>query len=75
MKTNLNIKGMHCKSCVKLVESEFEGKVNSIKVEENGKTVIDFDDKKISLQKIKDTIKELGYVPPEEFEREELAKI
>jgi len=61
MKTNLNIKGMHCKSCVKLIESEFEDKVNSIKVEENGKAVIDFDEKKITLQKIKDIIKELGY--------------
>ena len=61
MKTNLNIKGMHCKSCVQLVEGELKGKVNSIKVEENGKASIDFDEKKISLQKIKDTIKELGY--------------
>ena len=61
MKTNLNIKGMHCKSCVKLIESEFEDKVNSIKVEENGKAVIYFDEKKITLQKIKDIIKELGY--------------
>ena len=60
-KINLNIKGMHCKSCVKLIESEFQGKVNGIKVEENGKATIDFDEKKISLQKIKDTIKELGY--------------
>lgn len=61
MKTNLNIKGMHCKSCAKLVESEFQDKVKSIKVEESGKTTIDFDEKKISLQKIKDIIKELGY--------------
>ena len=61
MKTNLNIKGMHCKSCVKLIESEFQDKVNRIKVEENGKATIDFDEKKISLQNIKDTIKELGY--------------
>jgi copper chaperone CopZ len=61
MKINLNIKGMHCKSCVKLIEGELQDKVNSIKVEENGRAVIDFDEKNISLQKIKDTIKELGY--------------
>lgn len=61
MKTNLNIKGMHCKSCVKLIESEFQDKVNSIKVEEDGRASIDFDEKKISLQQIKEIIKELGY--------------
>ena len=61
MKTTLYIKGMHCKSCVKLIESEFQDKVNSIKVEENGKSIIDFDEKKINLQKIKDIIKKLDY--------------
>jgi copper chaperone CopZ len=61
MKANFNIKGMHCKSCVKLIESEFQDKVNTIKVEENGKAFIDFDEKKISLQQIKNIIKELGY--------------
>jgi copper chaperone CopZ len=61
MKINLAIKGIHCKSCVKLIESELQDKVNSIKVEENGSAIIDFDEKKISLQKIKETIKELGY--------------
>ena len=61
MKTNLNIKGMHCKSCVKVIEMEFESKVNSIKVEENGRAAVDFDEKKISLAQIKETIKKLGY--------------
>ncbi|MEK6893136.1 MAG: heavy-metal-associated domain-containing protein [Nanoarchaeota archaeon] len=61
MKTNLNIKGMHCKSCVKLIESELQDKVNTIQVQENGNAIIDFDEKKISLQKIKDILKELGY--------------
>ena len=61
MKTDLTIKGMHCKSCIKLIESEFQDKVNNIKFEENGKASIDFDEKKITLQKIKDTLKELGY--------------
>lgn len=61
MKINLNIKGMHCSSCSKLIESELQDKVNKIKIEENGKAVIDFNDKKISLQEIKNIIKELGY--------------
>jgi copper chaperone CopZ len=61
MKTNLTIKGVHCKSCTKIIEMELEGKVKSVKVEENGKAVIDFDEKKISLQQIKDIIKEAGY--------------
>jgi len=61
MKINLNIKGMHCKSCSKLIEAELEDKVNKIQVQESGSAIIDFDEKKISLQKIKDIIKELGY--------------
>lgn len=61
MKVNLNIKGMHCSSCAKLIEGELQDKVNKIQVQESGNTVIDFNEKKISLQKIKNTIKELGY--------------
>lgn len=61
MKTNLNIKGVHCSSCTKLIVMELQDKVKSVKVEENGKATIDFDEKKISLQQIKDIIKEAGY--------------
>ena len=61
MKTILYIKGMHCKSCVKLIESEFQDKVNSIKVEENGKAIIDFDEKKISEKQIAEIIIKAGY--------------
>lgn len=61
MKTNLNIKGMHCKSCVKLIEGELQDKVNKIQVQENGSAAIDFNEKKISLQEIKEIIKGLGY--------------
>jgi copper chaperone len=61
VKQFLDIKGMHCKSCAKLIESELQEKVNNIKVEESGKAMIDFDESKITLQQIKDTIKELGY--------------
>ncbi|MDP3026231.1 MAG: heavy-metal-associated domain-containing protein [Nanoarchaeota archaeon] len=62
MKTNLNIKGMHCASCSKIIEMELGDKVKSISVShETGKAVIDFDEKKISLQQIKNIIKEAGY--------------
>ena len=62
MKTTLNIKGMHCGSCSKIIEMELSDKVKSISVNhETGKASIDFDDKKISLQQIKDIIKQTGY--------------
>lgn len=61
MKTNLNIKGMHCKSCVKVLEMELADKVKNLKLDESGKAMIDFDEKKISLQEIKDIIKNAGY--------------
>jgi len=61
MKTNLNIQGIHCKSCVKLIKDELQDKINSIQVEESGKAEIDFDEKEINLQKIKEIVKELGY--------------
>ena len=62
MKTTLNIKGMHCGSCSKIIEMELSDKVKSISVNhETEKATIDFDDKKISLQQIKDIIKQAGY--------------
>ena len=62
MKTTLNINGMHCGSCSKIIEMELSDKVKSISVNhETEKATIDFDDKKISLQQIKDIIKQTGY--------------
>lgn len=61
MKKSFQIKGMHCSSCVKLIESELQDKVNKIQVQESGSAMIDFDEKKINFQQIKDIIKELGY--------------
>lgn len=60
-KINLTIKGMHCSSCAKLIELELQDKVNAVKIEESGKSLIEFDEKKISEQQIKDIIRELGY--------------
>lgn len=60
-KIKLTIRGMHCGSCAKLIVSELEDKVSKLKVEDNGNTVIEFDESKISEQQIKDIITELGY--------------
>ena len=62
MKKTYNIKGMHCKSCAKLIESELQDKVKGISVDfETGKAVIDFDDKKIKEQQIKEIINHMNY--------------
>lgn len=63
-KVELSINGMHCKSCVQLIESnlsELEG-VNKVKVSliDNKATVI-FDSDKVDFDKIKSEIKKSGY--------------
>lgn len=60
-KINLIIKGMHCSSCSKLIQSELEDKGTKAQVQDTGKAIIEFDEKKISEQQIKDIITELGY--------------
>lgn len=56
------IKGMHCDSCKKLIESELKDKVKSISVNaQTGKANIDFDESKINESEIKNIILELGY--------------
>jgi len=58
----LKIKGMHCTSCAKIIEMELENYVNSIKVDySKGLAEIDFDESKISLNKIKEIISKAGY--------------
>ena len=62
MKKIIQITGMHCKSCSMLIKSELEdlgvkSEINS----ESGKAVIEFDESKITLEKIKEIIKQLGY--------------
>lgn len=62
MKKIIEIHGMHCKSCSMLIKSELEDqKVKAIINDESGKAEIEFDEKKISLQQIKEIIKKLGY--------------
>ena len=58
----LKIEGMHCASCSKLVEGELEDNGVFSKVDAaSGKATIEFDEKKISEDKIKQLIRGLGY--------------
>lgn len=53
---------MHCKSCSMLIKSELEDL--GVKAEinhETGKAIIEFDEKKTSLDKIKAAISKAGY--------------
>ena len=62
MKKTIEIKGMHCVSCSKLIEMELEDQVNKISVNhETGKAEIDFDENKISEHEINQIIKKSGF--------------
>lgn len=61
-KIQLKIKGMHCTSCEELIKDALEevgakGEVNSKK----GTAIIEFDEKKLTEEKIKQIIKKEGY--------------
>ena len=62
MKTKLNVKGMHCKSCEMLINDALqdEGVKSQVNVKK-GEVVVDFDESKIKLEKIKSIIKKEGY--------------
>ncbi|KKP31954.1 MAG: hypothetical protein A2312_00265 [Candidatus Staskawiczbacteria bacterium RIFOXYB2_FULL_32_9] len=60
----LNISGMHCASCAKIIEMMFPEKtgVSSIVVNyESGKAFLEFDSSRITAQQIKAVINEEGY--------------
>ncbi len=63
-KTEIKIEGMHCQSCKTLIETEIdilEG-VKDIKVDyASGQGFVEFDDQKISLDKIYNAIEKLNY--------------
>lgn len=64
MKQTIKINGMSCENCVGKVEkavSELDG-VDKIKVKlKNAEAKIKFDETKIPLEKILETVTELGY--------------
>lgn len=63
-KVTLNVKGMSCGHCVSSVESnvgKLDG-VNEVKVHlESGKVDVSFEEDKVSLDVIKETIDDQGY--------------
>ena len=64
MKHTINIKGMTCNACVKRIEKKvFQLKgVEKVKVDlTNNKATVNFDEKKVSLNQIKEEITDLGY--------------
>lgn len=61
-KIKLEIEGMHCASCGKLIEMELKDKVNKINIDSSKNTAeIDFDEKKINEKQIIEIITKLGY--------------
>ncbi|MBI2662833.1 heavy-metal-associated domain-containing protein [Candidatus Woesearchaeota archaeon] len=62
MKIQLNVKGMHCKSCEVLIQDALEEVGAKATVDSKaGKAVVDYDGKKLSIEKIKQIIKREGY--------------
>lgn len=59
----LTVKGMHCKSCEMLIKDELmELGVKKCEIDhKSGKTVVVFDESKLSLDSIKSAIKQQGY--------------
>mgnify|MGYP001612959483 FL=1 len=62
-KITLKVTGMHCKSCEMLIADALEeAGVSSAKVDsKTGTAVIEFDEKKIKIEKIKKVIEAEGY--------------
>lgn len=63
-KINLNISGIHCRSCKNLIETEVDilpGVKNITVDHKTGKTEVEFDETKVDKEKIEAEIKKLGY--------------
>lgn len=59
-KETLKVTGMHCKSCAMLIEETLSD--NGVKVYFNkDQATVEYDEKKISSEKIKKLIKDDGY--------------
>ncbi len=64
-KIQLNIDGMHCSSCAMNIDfdlEDVEGVDSSKTSYAKSKCVIEFDDEKVSIEKLIQTIKETGYI-------------
>ncbi|MBI2675759.1 MAG: heavy-metal-associated domain-containing protein [Candidatus Aenigmarchaeota archaeon] len=61
-KMNLNVKGMHCSSCEKLIQMALEDIGVKAKADNRkGIVSVEFDPSKSSLKKIKESIEKEGY--------------
>jgi len=62
-KINLKIKGMHCQSCAMLIADALEdlGVSKSNIDSKTGTAIIEFDEKKITEEKIKEAIEKENY--------------
>lgn len=63
MKINLKVKGMHCDSCAALIKEDLAdiGVSNVIVKVKEGLVSVEFDENKLTINKIKDVIKALNY--------------
>lgn len=67
---NLKIHGMHCSSCSMNIDGELEDTDGVIKADTSyakAQTTVEFDQDKISLEKIKNIIKTVGYTAEEKW--------
>lgn len=61
-KIKLKIEGMHCNSCAMMIENELEDRKIKARVDfASEKAEIEFDENKITENKIKEIIIKLGY--------------
>lgn len=62
MKTTLNVQGMSCQHCVNSIEGALKTKGVTAKVDLAANQVtVEFDEKKITVAAVKETIEEQGY--------------
>lgn len=64
IKKTLNITGMHCESCAKIIEMELADQPGIIKTAvdyKNQSAAIEYDQEKISIEKVIEIIIGLGY--------------
>jgi len=76
MKTTLNITGMHCASCSTLIDRSLN-KVDGVKKANvnltTNKATVDFDEKKINVEKLIETVKNKGYGAAEEGDNKDFS--
>lgn len=64
IKDNITIEGMHCASCASIISKNLKKEDGVLSSEVNfatGKAVVEFDESKIKLDKIKKVVKDSGY--------------